>query len=101
MIAPGEQEQERVTPELDQPPAVPVRDRQQPGEDGSDHVADLLGSLSPLSGEPLRHAGEAGDVDEDDRAIHLTDGGPRCFGEPLDQQARHVRPQDDGCVHHL
>ena len=91
---PGEPEQERVAPELQQAAVLAVGDGEQLGEDGAEHLGDLLGAHLAVAGQALGHLREPGDVDEDHRPVEGSEGQVRLFGEPADQQPGGVRPQD-------
>ena len=54
MVLTGEEEQQRVAAELDQAAAVPVRDSEEPGEDGAEDVGDLFGPDLPASARVAR-----------------------------------------------
>jgi hypothetical protein len=85
----GEEQEECVAAELQEPAAGPVRDLQQRLEAGPDRVGDLLGTDLAVPGEALGHLREAGDVDEQQGALDRAGGlvgvgvGP-VDGEPGD-----------------
>ena len=98
MPGPGEPEQEGVAAELQQAAVLAVGDREQLGEDGPEHLGDLLGAHLAVAGQALGHLREPGDVDEDHRSFEGPEGQVRLFGEPADQQPGGVRPQDLGTL---
>ena len=69
VIGAGEEEEQRVAAELQQAAAGLVRDLEQRLEAGADRVGHLFGADLAVAGEPLGHLGEAGDVDEEQRAV--------------------------------
>ena len=80
----GEEEEQRVAPELHQVPARLGGDCQEPPEDVVEDVGQLLGADLALSGQPLGERGEAGDVGEQDRAV---DGAPAGIGSVASQSS--------------
>jgi len=94
MPRPGEPDQERVASELQQAAVLAVGDGEQLGEDGAEHLGDLLGAHLAVAGQALGHLREPGDVDEDHRPFQGSEGQVRLFGEPADQKPGSVRPQD-------
>ena len=94
MPGPGEPDQERVAPELQQAAVLAVGDGEQLGEDGAEHLGDLFGAHLAVAGQAFGHLREPGDVDEDHRPFEGSEGLVRLFGEPADQQPGGVRPQD-------
>ena len=90
----GEPQQQRVAAELQQAAVLAVGDRQEAGEDRTEDVGDLLGPHLPVAGQALGHLREAGDVDEQHRAVEGSEREMGLLREPADQQPRSVRPQD-------
>ena len=69
MLASLKEEEECISSELEEVPAVGVGDGQQFGEGGIEDRGHLLGSDHSLAGEPFGHRREAGDVDVDEGAL--------------------------------
>ena len=81
------EEQQRVAAELEEAATLRVGDAEERRERGVHHLGDLLGPRSSEAREALRHRGEAGDVDECERALDLA---PRCRGlvsKPFQRQS--------------
>ena len=91
-----EEQEHRVTAPLDEPRSVVVRDGEELREAGVQRVADLLGSDLASSGEALGHRRESRDVDEGERPVDCPPAPFTVVEEPLDEQARDVRPQQLG-----
>ena len=82
---------------LDDTAVEVVRDREEVGEAQVEDVVDLLGTDLALARQAFAHRGEAGDVDERERALEAPVASLGCFLRPLDDQPRHVRLQPLGC----
>jgi hypothetical protein len=97
VVVAGEEEQQRVAAELQEAATGLVRDLEQGLEAGPDGVGDLLGADLAVPGQALGHLGEAGDVDEEERAVDglgqvIGRGGRPVQGQPGDVgQQRLVR----------
>jgi len=101
----GEEQQERVAAELEEPAAEGVGDVEEPGEDEVHHLGDLLRAAFPSRGEALRHRREARDVDEDERSLELAPPGLGSLAQPIDDDPGDERRQVDyrrgfRCRHH-
>jgi hypothetical protein len=94
VLVAGEPQQQRVSPELDQAPAVPVRDGEESREDRPEDVRDLLGPHLAVTGQALGHLREPGDVHEDHRPVDLSEDRVGTLSQPAEQQPRDVRPED-------
>ena len=64
VICSVEQEEQRITPELQQVTPASVAERDHRAEDPVQDLGELLGPDAPMRRESLGEAGEAGDVDE-------------------------------------
>ena len=87
---PGEEEEKGIAAELEQIPGLVVRGGEKLREALVEYFGHLFGADLTLAGEPLGHGGEAGDVDEDERAL---DGAPASAGRlalPLRKEAGKV-----------
>ena len=88
-----EQEQQRVSTELEQLTSAFGGDLEHRAEDPAQGVDELLGADASPAGEPLGQGGEPGDVGEAQGAV---DHSPRTIGRiehPLDRQLRHMAVQ--------
>ena len=86
----GEEEQQGVTAELEQPAPVGDGQVEQGDEAGPDGGGELLGPNLPVPGQTFGQFGETRDVDEDDRAdLLLVPLIGRC-GDPVDDQPGEV-----------
>ena len=88
VTGPGEQQQERVAAELQEAPALGVRDREQLGEAAPDAVGEVLGTDLSALGQPLREIREARDVDERDGSLDLLIRPVDVVGDPVDDEPR-------------
>ena len=77
MVGAGEQQQQCVSPELQQLPAVGVGDVEHAAEHGAEGLDQLLGADPTALGQPLRKRREPGDVGENHRPV---DDPPRTLG---------------------
>ncbi len=81
------EQQQRVAAELEQAATLCVGDAEERGERGVHHLGDFLGPRSAEARETLRHGGEAGDVDEGDRALDLAPRCRRLVSKPFQRQS--------------
>jgi hypothetical protein len=99
----GEEQQQRVAPELEHVAAVPLGDRDERIEDRRDGGDELLGALSSARGQSFREGREAGDVDGDERPLEGAPARPGLRAPGVDE-TRHVRceqrPAGDGPRRH-
>ncbi len=86
----GEEEEQRVAAELDEPAAELVGDREEAAEGRAHHVGHLFGAEAALRREPLRHRGEAGHVDERHRPVQRAMALLRGVAQPLERDARQI-----------
>ncbi len=98
----GEEQQERVTAELQQSAAGSVRDLEERLEAGADRVRDLFGADLAVTGQPFGHLGEPGDVDEQQGAVDRLGALVGGVVGPFDGQPGDIGAQRPvrGCVGH-
>ena len=94
VVVAGEEEQQRVTAELDEGPPVSVGNVEELLKAGIDAFGHLLGTHLPVPGQALGHVGEAGDVAEDHRPFDGLPAGDSILGivrsGPFDGWGREV-----------
>lgn len=93
VIGAGEQDEQRVTGELQHVAAV-VGDRQQHSEDAGEGGDELFRALAPGGGELLRERGEARDVDDDGRPVDAQ-MALRFVGDPVEKARAQCRGRDE------
>ena len=80
------EQQERVSPELEEPTSLRVRDSEERREGRVHDLGHLFRARLAEAGEPLGHRREAGDVDERDRSVDFAPDRRRLVSEPLEGQ---------------
>src|SRR5262245_60236012 len=86
-----EEDQKRISSELQDVAATAVRDPDQTLEDAADREHELLGARAPLRLEPLGERSEAREVDGDERPVELARRLGRSMRRPVDSESRQVR----------
>ena len=89
-----EHEEQRVAAPLEQAGAPVVGLVEERREHAVERVAHELGADLALSREPFGEGREARDVDEDEGGLDLAVELGRVGAEPIDDESRHVRPQE-------
>ena len=80
------EQQERVSPELEEPASLRVRDSEERREGRVHDLGHLFRARLAEAGETLGHRREAGDVDERDRSVDFAPDRLRLVSEPLEGQ---------------
>ena len=89
VIRAGEQQEQRIAPELQQLSTATGGDAEHAAEHAAQRLDEFLGADSPSRGQALGQGGEAGDVGEHHRAL---DDSPATFGlvgHPIEHETRH------------
>src|SRR5206468_649965 len=90
VLGPGEEQQQRVSAELQKSATVLVRDGKQPSEGRVQDLGDFLGTDLALLGQALGQLGEPRDVDENEGALDRAGRRVRRFSLPVGKQTRNV-----------
>ena len=80
------EQQERVSPELEEAASLRVRDSEERREGRVHDLGHLFRARLAEAGESLGHRREAGDVDERDRSVDFAPDRRRLVSEPLEGQ---------------
>ena len=87
----GEEDEQRISPELEDVAAAAVGDADQPLEDPADRQHELFGARASPGLQPLRERGEAAEVDRDERAVELAPAIGRRMLRPVENEPWQIR----------
>ncbi len=94
MVDPGEQEEQRVAPELEEAAPGVVHDREESDEAIADRGGQLLGTDLSVLGESFGQLGESRDVDEGDGPLDDPMAQIRALLHPVDDEPWQVGPEE-------
>jgi hypothetical protein len=94
VVDPGEQEEQRVAPELEEAAPSVVRDGQEGYEAIPDRLRQLLCTDLSVLGESFGELGKSGDVHEGDGAFDQSMPRFWVFFHPVDDEPRQIRRQE-------